>query len=195
MKKAILPFILLIFVSYSAIAQDNFIANSDGSTIYWKGFKPTGEHNGTIAIKQGNFTVTNGEITGGEFVIDMNSIVNLDLEAGGKYNTKLVNHLKSADFFDTAVYPNAVFKITGTEKKGNQTLIKGDLTLKDKTNPVSFLADVNLNGNNLNVKSETFKIDRSKWTVRYGSKSFFDDLADKFIEDMMEISFNVNAEK
>jgi polyisoprenoid-binding protein YceI len=195
MKKAILPFILLIFVSYSAIAQDNFTANSDSSTIYWKGFKPTGEHNGTIAIEQGNFTVANGEITGGEFIIDMNSIVNLDLEAGGTYNTKLVNHLKSDDFFDTAVYPTAVFKITGTEKKGNQTLIKGDLTLKDKTNPVSFLADVNLNGNNLNVKSETFKVDRSKWNVRYGSKSFFDDLADKFIEDMMEISFNVNAEK
>lgn len=195
MKKAILPLILLIFVSYSAIAQNNFIANSDSSTIYWKGSKPTGEHNGTIAIEKGNFTITNGEITSGEFIIDMNSIVNLDLEAGGKYNTKLVNHLKSADFFDTAVYPNAIFKITGTEKKGNQTLIKGDLTLKDKTNPVSFLADLNLNGNNLNVKSETFKIDRSKWNVRYGSKSFFDDLADKFIEDMMEISFEVNAKK
>ncbi len=195
MKKTILPLLLLIFVGYSTIAQNKFVANSDSSTINWKGFKPTGEHNGTIAIDKGNFTHNDGEITGGEFTIAMNSIVNLDLEAGGKYNIKLVNHLKSADFFDTSVYPNAVFKITGTEKKGDQTLIKGDLTLKDKTNPVSFLADVKVNGNNLNVKSETFKIDRSKWNVRYGSKSFFDDLADKFIEDMMEISFDVNATK
>ncbi len=165
MKKAFLPFILLIVVGYSAIAQNDFIANSNSSTIYWKGFKPTGEHNGTIAIKKGNFTFNNGEITGGEFTIDMNSIVNLDLEAGSKYNTKLVNHLKSDDFFDAAVYPIAVIKITGTEKKRNQTLIKGDLTIKDTTNPVSFLADVNLNGNNLNVKR---KVKLSKLTVQNG---------------------------
>jgi len=195
MKKSILPLFILLITSYSAIAQNSFIANTDNSTIYWKGFKPTGSHNGTIKIKEGNFTFEKGLISGGEFTFDMNSIVDLDMAADSEYNAKLVNHLKSPDFFDSSKYPNAVFKITATEKKGDQTLIKGTLTLKDKTNAIEFLATITSSGNDLNVKSETFKIDRSKWDVKFKSKSFFDNLADNFIYDDMEISFDVKAKK
>jgi hypothetical protein len=45
------------------------------------------------------------------------------------------------------------------------------------------------------LKSEVFKVDRSKFDVRFKSKSFFDDLADNFIEDDMEISVDVTAGK
>ena len=43
------------------------------------------------------------------------------------------------------------------------------------------------------VKSETFSIDRTKWGINYGSKSIFDNLGDKFIDDDMEITIDVTA--
>ncbi len=194
MKKLILNSLVLL-LSVGVFAQEKYSASSEKSSINWKGFKPTGAHNGIIKLSKGYFTVKSGEIVGGEFTIDMNSIVNLDMPADNEYNAKLVNHLKSDDFFDTAKFPTGTFKVTGSEKKGGKTLINGTLTLKNKTNPVSFLAEVINNGNNLTVKSEIFKVDRSKYDVRYKSKSFFDDLKDKFIEDDMEISVLVEASK
>ena len=48
------------------------------SVVEWKGSKPTGSHNGTIALKSGSFTLENGKVSG-EFVLDMNSITVTDL--------------------------------------------------------------------------------------------------------------------
>ncbi|MDP4989488.1 MAG: YceI family protein, partial [Polaribacter sp.] len=42
-------------------------------------------------------------------------------------------------------------------------------------------------------KSEVFNINRADFNVKYGSKSFFDNLKDKFIDDMMEMSFVVKT--
>jgi hypothetical protein len=40
-----------------------------------------------------------------------------------------------------------------------------------------------------------FKIDRSKWDIKYGSGSFFDDLGDKMIYDDIELTVNAVFEK
>lgn len=185
----------LMLFTISITAQNDFKTNTSNSKINWKGFKPGGSHHGSIMIKDGHFTINDNQITGGEFTIDMNSIVDLDMEADNEYNAKLVNHLKSDDFFDVEKYPTAKFKVTETFVKGDKTLVKGNLTIKNKTNPVSFLATVKINDTELNVKSESFKIDRSKWDIKYKSKSFFEDLADKFIYDEMELSFELEADK
>ena len=47
----------------------------------------------------------------------------------------------------------------------------------------------------MTLTSETFTIDRSKWNVKYGSKSFFDNLGDKFINDDIELKIMVKAVK
>jgi polyisoprenoid-binding protein YceI len=185
----------LMLFTISITAQNDFKTNTSNSKINWKGFKPGGSHHGSIMIKDGHFTINDNQITGGEFTIDMNSIVDLDMEVDNEYNAKLVNHLKSDDFFDVEKYPTAKFKVTETFVKGDKTLVKGNLTIKNKTNPVSFLATVKINDTELNVKSESFKIDRSKWDIKYKSKSFFEDLADKFIYDEMELSFELEADK
>ena len=125
----------------------------------------------------------------------MNSIKNDDLDASSKWNAKLVNHLKSEDFFDVEKYPTVIFKITNIENKGDKTLIQGDLTIKNKTNPIEFTALVKIDKNQLIFNSETFKIDRSRWDIKYKSKSFFNNLADKFIYDEMEISITIQALK
>ncbi|MEN8124142.1 MAG: YceI family protein [Bacteroidota bacterium] len=193
MKNLILT--LLLLVGFIGFAQTNYKTNTENAILKWKGFKPTGSHYGTINLKDGFFTIKNNKIVGGEFIIEMNSIVNLDLAADNAYNKKLVDHLKSNDFFDVTTYPTAKFIINSSEEKEGKTLIKGKLTLKDKTNPVEFLATVTIDGNKLDFKSDTFKIDRSKWNVTYKSKSFFNDLKDKFIDDEMELTVEVKASK
>jgi polyisoprenoid-binding protein YceI len=184
--------VLFLCSTLLTMAQVQFNADTEGSILNWKGFKPTGDHYGTVKVKSGFFTIIDKKVSG-EFEIDMTSIVDLDMKAGSKYNTKLVNHLKSEDFFSAEKFPVASFKISNSEVKGDKTLITGNLSIKGITHEVSFLASVHQEGEKLHVKSETFKIDRSKWDVKYQSKSFFADLGDKFIYDDIELSFEVIA--
>ena len=58
---------------------------------------------------------------------------------------------------------------------------------------ISFPVQVTSQNNMVQVKSETFTIDRTKWGINYGSKSIFDNLGDKFIDDDMEITIDVTA--
>lgn len=173
---------------------DGFTACEHASKIYWTGTKPTGAHNGIIKLKEGGkFDVVDGKLIGGEFIIDMNSIVNIDLE-NEEMNSKLVGHLKSADFFSVDSFPEAKFVITALDElSGNDfnTLVKGNLTIKDITNPIEFEAAVKLNEGNVSVKSAEVKLDRTLWGVNYKSKSVFKELKDKFIDD--EFSITIEA--
>lgn len=176
-------------------ASAKYMANPAESTIEWTGFKPTGKHNGTIKVESGIFTVNDGKIESGTFLIDMNSIVVLDIPADDEYNGKLVGHLKSDDFFDVEKYPSAAFEVTGFEEKEGKTWLSGNLTLKEKKNNVTFPVTVSSNNGQYSITSEVFTIDRSKWDVKYGSKSFFDNLGDKFINDDIELKISVSSKK
>ena len=190
--KKILPAVLLM-CSILMVGQTQFKTDKASSLVNWKGSKPTGEHYGTVNLKSGHFTYQDKKIVEGEFEIDMNSIINLDMPSDSESNAKLVKHLKSDDFFAASKYPVAIFKLSSTEPKGDKTLCKGNLTIKGITHPVSFLATITQDGQNLSLKSETFKIDRSKWNIKFKSKSFFSDLGDKFIYDDIELSVDVHA--
>lgn len=173
----------------------NYKVDTENSTIEWKGFKPTGEHFGTIAIQEGKLQATDGELAAGKFVIDMNSIEVLDIPADDESHAKLTGHLKSADFFEVEKFSTSNFEMTGISTKDGQTMLSGNLTLKDATNNVTFPVKVDNNGETITLTSETFTIDRSKWNVKYGSKSFFSDLGDKFINDDIELKVVVKATK
>ncbi len=166
-----------------------YLANIETSTIEWQGFKPTGTHKGTINISNGTLSMSNGTIESGTFLIDMNSIVE------SESNAKLEGHLKSPDFFDVEKHPSAAFEITGLETKEGKTMLSGNLTLKDAKNNVTFPVTVSEEGDAVTLSSEVFTIDRSKWNVQYGSKSFFDNLGDKFINDDIELKITVKAKK
>lgn len=163
------------------------------SEITWKGTKPTGAHNGVILLKEGSLLIENGTLTGGEFVIDMSSIKNLDIPADNDGNAKLVGHLTSADFFDVATYPTSKFVITNVEEKEDKLHVTGNLTIKDVTKSITIPAMLSTEGDTTIFKSETFNVDRADFNVKYASKSFFDNLKDKFIDDMMELSFTVKT--
>ena len=182
----------------ATIAASNsakYLVNVGESTIEWKGFKPTGTHNGTVNIESGTFATNDGSIQSGTILIDMTSIVSTDLE--GKMKDNLENHLKGTvdgkegDFFNVTKFPSGAFEVTGSE--GN--ILSGNLTIKGIKNNVSFPVTVTNNGDDLTIASEAFTIDRTKWNVNYGSKSVFDNLGDKFINDDMELKITIKAKK
>lgn len=179
-----------------------YTVNADESTINWEGSKTLvdSKHYGTVDLNQGTFTVKGDNIESGNFVIDMTSIKNEDLEDEEK-NQKLVGHLKSDDFFSVEDHPNATFEITQIEaikkqKEGDDSThkISGNLTIKGISKNISFNAKVHLSGDDLHLAAK-FKIDRSNWDVRFGSTSFFDDLGDKAISDDIKLEVEVHASK
>ena len=164
----------------------------DSSTVTWKGFAPTKSHNGTIKLSEGYLAFDDNKLSGGNFIIDMKTIKDLSIE-DEEYNAKLEGHLKSADFFNVENNPFGVFAITGVETNGDKTMIKGNLTIKGIKKNIEFPASVTLNGEEASFVSELFTIDRTDFNVRYGSKKFFDNLKDKFINDEFELSFEVKT--
>lgn len=173
----------------------DYKVDTAASQIMWEGSKPTTMHHGTINLSSGNIAVNDGKVETGTFVINMNSIKVEDLE--GEDKAKLEAHLKGTaegqegDFFNTKEFTKATFEMTGIENN----IIKGNLTIKDKTNPVSFNATVSMKGDKLMLKSEPFVIDRTKWTVNFGSKSVFPSLGNKFISDDIKIIVSLVADK
>ena len=90
---------LILLAGINLSAQTSYSVDKAASVVNWKGFKPTGEHHGTVTLADGKFEVNGTKIVGGSFKIDMNTIVDIDIPADSEYNAKLVNHLKSDDFF------------------------------------------------------------------------------------------------
>ncbi|WP_159019485.1 YceI family protein [Algibacter sp. L3A6] len=178
-----------------AVNAEIYTVDKAGSTIAWTGFKPTGSHNGTIGLESGALNVANGKVVGGSFIIDMASITVLDIPADDKGNAKLVGHLTNADFFDVEKYPSAVFTITEVTDAEGKTMLSGNLTLKEVKNNVTFPVTIANEGGAVTITSEAFSIDRTKWNVQYGSKSIFDNLGDKFINDDIELKITVKAAK
>ena len=162
------------------------------SVLTWKGSKPTGTHNGTVALKSGNLEVVKGKIKSGVFVVDLNTIKCLDL-AGTDGAGKLEGHLKGEDFFDVAKYPTSTFTITSTKNNGAKIAVTGKLQIKDVTKTITIPAVLTTENGVSVFTSEVFTINRADFNVKYGSKSFFDNLKDKFIDDIIEMSFVVKT--
>ncbi|MFO7744648.1 MAG: YceI family protein [Psychroflexus sp.] len=188
MKMNVLKGTLALTVILTLVAFTNTIekkkVNIKESTIQWEGEKLTGSHEGTIDLKDGFFLMENGELVGGEFTADMTTIDVTDLE--GDNRDKLMGHLRSDDFFGVDKYETAKFVIKTVAKKGNVYGVSGDLTIKGKTNPIAFDMKMNENSATTNLT-----IDRTKYDVRYGSNSFFDNLGDKAIYDEFDLAINL----
>ena len=193
---ALISFTLLSFKSGKP-HTDVYKVDTGVSTLEWYAEKVTGKHNGTIRLSSGEISSNHGSYTG-TFEIDMNTIEDKDITSA-EHKTKLENHLKSPDFFDAAKYPKSKFVMTSvtplTESKdGNTHEVKGMLTIKDKTNEIAFNATVKMEGEKI-FSTGSAVIDRSKFDVKYGSKTFFEDIGDKMIMDEFTLKFNIVASK
>ena len=191
MKKTFLTIALAIITTFSFATKphiDNVVVNADNSTVKWIGSKVASSHEGAVNIQKGVLMIDHGTLVGGQFSIDMNSISCSDIESEKK-NQYLVGHLKNEDFFNVEQFPLATITISKAVKgEGNSYKILADLTIKGITQPVTFQAKVEINGLNF-LATAKIKIDRTKWDIKYGSGSFFENLGDKMILD--EIQFDV----
>ena len=170
----------------------------EASSVTWLGKKVTGQHSGSLQLKEGSVELKNQTLTGGRFVFDMTSIRVLDIK-DEKWSTKLENHLKSEDFFTTAKYPQATFEITSSQALKNSPPgafnydIKGELTIKGITHVVSFPARVDIQQDHASARGEII-VDRTRYGIQYKSGKFFESLGDKTIYDDFYITFHVLTE-
>jgi polyisoprenoid-binding protein YceI len=177
---------------------DPFFVDTQKSMINWQAAKLIGGgHNGYILLNKGAMTVNQGQITGGEFIIDMNSITNVDQKPGeGKED--LEAHLKDSDFFEVATYPTGVFTITSVSPlTGNPDAthtITGNLMLKGITKSISVPAKIDITDTEVKASTPQFTIDRTQWNVMFHA-GVLGTAKDDIINDQVGIQLELVARK
>lgn len=161
--------------------------NTQESLIHWAGDKIIGNgHKGIIKVQTGEIHLEGDKIVGAKVIIDMNSME--EVGAGSpEYAAQLIGHLKSDDFFKTEKYPTSTIAV----KAVNGNKVTADLTILDKTNEITFDAEISLS-DKISVKAK-FSINRTDWGIVYGSGSFFDLLKDQTIKDNIDFEVSILA--
>lgn len=187
------------FSAIGAIAQDKPMAqtyNVDPSAtkVTYVGKKVTGSHTGNVNVKSGKLIFTGSELTGGEVLVDMNSLSSTDI-TDADTNAKYVGHMKSPDFFDTAKYPEAKLVVKNTKTNAKGVEVTGDLTMIGQTKPITFqVTDWKKTDSMISGKAN-LKVDRTHWGLKYGSGSFFKGLGDKAIDNEFTLDIVLSAKK
>lgn len=193
MKRSLL-LVALVSVLVAFKPAQVYKVDVEKSKIEWIGRKVTGEHRGEIKLASGSLNYDGAKLNGGSFVLDMNSITVTDIQ--GEMNGKLVGHLKAEDFFGVEKNATSKFVITKIVSTGaGKASITGNLTIKGITQPLTFAAAVTNKDGVLVAVANGVKVNRAKYDIKYGSKSFFDSLGDKAIDDDFELNINLVAKK
>ncbi len=183
-----------------AATGTSFVVDTAQSYVKFTGNGVGKNHPGTFKLNYGAVAIDNDSLTGGSFVININS---MQMEQQGKdIKEKLRPHLLSGDFFDASKFGTATFEITNVmpwePKEGEKSLVEGanfsisgNLTLKGVIKNITFPARVDLDGNTLKAKAN-FDIDRRQWQMNYGNDKT---LGDKFISETVNIELHLQALK
>ena len=103
--------------------------------------------------------------------------------------------MKSDDFFAVESFTTSTLKITNVKsQRGGKYSVTADLSIKGKTESVTFPVEVSLVEGKVTATAK-ITVDRTKFDVRYGSNSFFDNLGDKAISDEFTIDITLVAVK
>lgn len=186
MKKNLLSITFAIVFGFTATATtpvdgEKKEVKAEKSSVTWKAYKVTGSHTGTVNLKEGSLVFDNDKLTGGEFIVDMASLVDSDMEGGMK--SKLEGHLKSDDFFGVETHPTSKLVFTKVKSSGkNSYEVKGNLTIKGITKSVTF--DVSIYGSKATA---SLKVDRTNYDIKFRSGNFFENLGDKTIYDEFDL--------
>lgn len=173
-----------------------YIVDTEASKINWTGGKLVGNsHTGYIKLKEGQLNVEGGNLSGGKFVIDMNTITDTDIDNPEK-RQDLEGHLKSDDFFNVGAHPTATFEIAkvepATDKPDATHTITGNLTMKGITKSVTIPANISMENGMLKATTPQFVIDRTQWEVMYGA-SALGVVKDNIIKDEVALIIDLMA--
>lgn len=173
--------ISLFTFSFTTSKRETKQINTSKSKIEWKAYKVTGSHNGTVTVKSGYLNFDDNQLSGGSITIDMTTINTTDLS--GKAKKGLDGHLKSPDFFGVEKHQTSALNFTKVKSTGSNAYeVTANLTIKGITKKVNFL--ISINGSKATA---SLKVDRTKFGIKYGSSSFFDNLKDKAIYDEFDL--------
>lgn len=192
MKKHITALCLIssmfILSAFRPVKDDLFKVDTEKSTINWSAKKVGGGHTGTVKISDGSLVYSGKTLKGGSFLMDMSSITS--------DNARVTNHLKSDDFFSSVKNPTSKFEIIKVSTAGKDRVsINGNLSIKGITHPLTFQATVKQQKDALVAIANGIRIDRTKYDIKFRSKTFFGDIGDKAIDDEFELNINLIAKK
>ncbi len=181
------------------IIPDEYLLDVDESYVEWVGRNANSRHFGILRFKRGQVNV-DGCRTEGRFVIDMDSIRNIDLE-GDENQPFLVRHLKSDDFFHVGRFPEALFKINeflidDDPRPGRENAaLKGEFTLKGITRALDFPVTLAPPESGTLKAEAHFDLDRTLWGVNYGSARLFKQLSYHLVYDQISIGLRMVARR
>jgi len=181
----------------SGLQADTIWVDIKRSQIEWIGRKITGEHYGTLRLKEGWVTMNDSALIGGKFIFDMTSIKNTDIESPD-WSLKLDNHLKSSDFFNVDSFPKAILEIKKNNSMseennlGSTYLVSADLTIRGITHGISLPYQLQQSDSTLSAIGGV-DVDRTLYNIKYNSGTYFFDLGDKIIYDNFTINFTVHT--
>jgi polyisoprenoid-binding protein YceI len=172
-------------VASPAAAQgQKYSITPQNSKIDFIGSKVTGHHNGSFGAFSGQVSYAGSP---------ENSHVNIAIKTDSitTDTPDLTKHLKTADFFDVAKYPEATFVSTAIKsggQNGASHTITGNLTLHGVTKAITFPATINVTPDAATVES-SFSINRKDFGINYAGA------ADNLIRDDVVLALHVRATK
>ena len=180
---------MAVFMSFDkAVKEVKYTVDTERSTIDWSAKKVGGGHKGTVKITSGNLVYNGKALTKGSFLMNMTSLTS--------DNPKVTTHLKSDDFFSAEKNPNSKFEITKVTAAGaDRVNIAGILTIKGISHPIAFPATVKTQKNIIVAVANGIRVDRTKYDIKFRSKTFFLEIGDKAIDDEFELNINLVARR
>jgi polyisoprenoid-binding protein YceI len=171
--------------SPAAAAQgQKYLITPQNSKIEFIGSKVTGKHDGSFGDFSGQIDYAGSP---------EQSRVNITMKTDSLTTDTpdLTKHLKTADFFDVAKFPEATFVSTSIKPggdKGASHTITGNLTLHGVTKAVTFPASISVTSDVATVDS-TFSINRKDFGINYAGQ------ADNLIRDDVVLKLTIKANK
>ncbi len=182
-----------VSVSEPPVIRDGVYGiDPEKSVVEWSGRNINNRHHGRIAVSEGGVTIQNGVPVAGSCLLDMASIINLDLQDEG-WRTMLIRHLKSDDFFDVERYPTARIELKGGAAIAGATPgtpnveLAAQLTIKDVTRPICFPAIIAAQEDGTLKAQAMLDLDRTLWNVCYGSGKLYERLGMHLVNDLISI--------
>ena len=171
-------------VAPASVGGEKYLITPENSKIEFVGSKVTGSHNGSFGKFSGAIDYL-GQPEKSRVTIT------IDLESLTTDDPKLTAHLKTADFFDVAKYPQASFvstEIKAGGDKGATHTITGNLNLHGATKSITFPATITVSPDAITVDS-SFSINRKDFGINYAGAS------DNLIRDEVVMTFRIRAVK